>query len=84
MGGVAIYAAFSLTVLRNFTFSQEVIAVILAGTLILIVGLIDDLRELPATFRLLFQLVAVAVVIRYGVVIGGPRNSDSYVRWTPT
>lgn len=69
LGGVAIYASFVLTVLYTIDLNQQLTAVILAGTLILAVGLIDDLRELPASIRLLAQLVAVGIVIRYGVVV---------------
>jgi len=69
LGGVAIYAAFVLTVLHTFEVDRQLTAVILAGTLILAVGLIDDLRELPASIRLLTQLVAVGIAIRYGVVV---------------
>jgi UDP-GlcNAc:undecaprenyl-phosphate GlcNAc-1-phosphate transferase len=69
MGGVAIYIAFALTVLWNFQFSLELKGVALAGTLIFIVGLLDDRKELPAMLKLVAQLVAVAILIHYGVVI---------------
>ena len=69
LGGVAIYIAFAVTVLRNFAFTDELKGIVLAGTLILMVGLVDDLRELPARWKLAAQLAAVAILIRYGVVI---------------
>jgi len=69
LGGVALYIAFAVTVLRNFAFTDELKGVALAGTLILAIGVIDDLRELPARWKLLVQLAAVAVLIRFGVVI---------------
>ena len=69
LGGVAVYAAFALTVLRNFSFSVELKGVALGGTLIFAIGLIDDYRELPAKVKLLAQLVAVGILIQYGVVI---------------
>ena len=81
LGGVALYSAFAATVLRNFTFSQELKGVALAGSLIFFVGLIDDLRELPAKIKLLAQLVAVGILIHYGVVLsflgGGGRSQVS-------
>ena len=52
LGGVAIYIAFALTVLRNFGFSVELKGVALGGTLVFIVGLIDDCKELPAKLKL--------------------------------
>ena len=69
MGGVAIYGAFALTVIRNFDFSLEMKGVALAGTLIAATGLLDDIRDLPASLKLLIQLVAVGILIKYGVVI---------------
>jgi UDP-GlcNAc:undecaprenyl-phosphate GlcNAc-1-phosphate transferase len=69
LGGAAIYLAFSVTVLRNFSFSEELKGVVLAGSLIFAVGLADDLRELPARLKLGVQLAAVAILIRYGVTI---------------
>ena len=69
LGGVAIYVAFATTVLRNFDFSDPMKGVALSGTLIFIVGLLDDRRELPARLKLLAQIAAVAILVRYGVVI---------------
>ena len=69
LGGAAVYAAFALTVLRNFTFSLELKGVALGATLIFVVGLIDDWREMKASLRLVAQLAAVAILIRCGVVI---------------
>ena len=69
MGGVAIYGAFALTVLRNFDFSLEMKGVALAGTLIVATGLLDDIRDLPASMKLLIQVIAVGILIKYGVVI---------------
>jgi UDP-GlcNAc:undecaprenyl-phosphate GlcNAc-1-phosphate transferase len=69
LGGTAVYLAFAVTVLRNFDFTDELKGVALAGTLILAVGLLDDLRELPASLKLLTQLAAVGILINYGVVI---------------
>ena len=69
LGGTAVYVAFALTILRNFSFSVELKGVALAGTLVFIVSLIDDRRKLPVHLKLVAQLAAVAVLIRFGVVI---------------
>ncbi|MBT3343667.1 MAG: undecaprenyl/decaprenyl-phosphate alpha-N-acetylglucosaminyl 1-phosphate transferase [Gemmatimonadetes bacterium] len=69
LGGVAVYGAFAITVLRNFAFSDELKGIALASSLILVVGVLDDLRELSARVKLLAQLLAVAILIHYGVVI---------------
>ena len=69
LGGVAVYVAFAVCLLRHFTFSLELKGVVLAGTLILAIGIVDDMRGLPASAKLLGQLVATAILIRFGVVI---------------
>ena len=69
LGGVAIYIAFAVTVLRNFEFTDNLKGVALGGTLMLIVGVIDDVVDLRAPVKLLAQIVAVAILIHYGVVI---------------
>jgi len=69
LGGVVIYLSFAITILRNFGFSEEMKGVALAGTLIFLVGLVDDLKELSARLKLALQLVGVAILIKYGVVI---------------
>ena len=69
MGGVAVYIAFALTVVRNFSFSEELKGIALGGSLVLAVGLADDWRELPARLKLGVQLLAVAVLVHHGVVV---------------
>ena len=69
LGGAAVFIAFALTVLVNFSFSEELKGVVLGGLVIFAVGLWDDLKELPASLKLLAQLLAVAILIHHGVVI---------------
>lgn len=69
LGGAAIYAAFAAVVLLNFEFSWELKGVTIGATLILSLGLVDDLHPLPAWLKLLVQLGAVAILIRFGVVL---------------
>jgi len=68
-GGVAVYGAFALVILFNFSFSYELKGVALGSTLIFLLGLIDDIHPLPAKLKLLVQLVAVGILIRYNVVL---------------
>ncbi len=69
LGGAAIYAAFAAVLLLNFSFSWELKGVALGATLILLLGLVDDFRPLPAWLKLLVQLGAVGILIRFGVVL---------------
>lgn len=69
LGGAAIYVAFAAVVLLNFEFSWELKGVTIGATLMLFLGLVDDLRPLPAWLKLLAQLGAVGILIRFGVVL---------------
>ncbi len=69
LGGVAVYIAFALTVLYNFHFSDSLKGIAIGGTLVMLAGLIDDVRGLSARVRLATQLVAVSIVCYYGVTL---------------
>lgn len=68
LGGVGIFVSFSVTIIYNNVFSFELKGIAIGATLIFVVELIDDIRPLPALIKLLIQTLAVAIMIRYGVV----------------
>lgn len=69
MGGLAIYAGFVLAVLASMHISREIMGLLVGGTVILIVGIIDDLKPLPARVKLLGQIVAAAVLVMFDIRI---------------
>jgi len=69
MGGLAIYAGFVLAVLASIHVNQQILGLLLGGTVILVVGIIDDLQQLPARVKLLGQIAAAAVLILFDVRI---------------
>ncbi|MCS6294382.1 MAG: undecaprenyl/decaprenyl-phosphate alpha-N-acetylglucosaminyl 1-phosphate transferase [Nitrospira sp.] len=69
LGGVAVYAGFVGSVLMNSILPDWMTAIVLAGSLLLLVGVIDDIRELPASSKLVAQLVAAGIVIVSGRVL---------------
>jgi UDP-GlcNAc:undecaprenyl-phosphate/decaprenyl-phosphate GlcNAc-1-phosphate transferase len=96
-GGVAIYLSFFITLLLAialYHFSGHVftgrdlsivISLALAGTLILIVGLIDDTRNMPPKVKLMCQILIILLIIPFGVTINflsHPRGDIIYLpRW---
>jgi UDP-GlcNAc:undecaprenyl-phosphate GlcNAc-1-phosphate transferase len=74
MGGLAIYVAFVLTVLFSMHISREIAGLLTGGTVILIVGIIDDLKQLPAKVKLFGQILAAAVLLLFGVQIDSVTN----------
>ena len=69
LGGVAVYLGFLGSVLLNSILPDWMIATLAAGSLLLIVGVIDDIWELPASSKLVAQLVAAGIVIATGKVL---------------
>ena len=69
LGGVAVYLGFLGSVLLNSILPDWMIATLAAGSLLLIVGIIDDVWELPAVSKLVAQLVAAGIVIATGKVL---------------
>jgi UDP-GlcNAc:undecaprenyl-phosphate GlcNAc-1-phosphate transferase len=69
MGGLAIYAGFIIAVLASIHLDREIIGLIVGGTVILVVGIIDDMVQLPAKVKLLGQIAAAAVLIIFDIRI---------------
>jgi len=67
LGGLAIFGSYVATIIFNFNFSIELKGVIIGGTIILIIGLIDDIKHIPATWKLISQVLASSILILHGV-----------------
>ncbi|TAJ32266.1 MAG: undecaprenyl/decaprenyl-phosphate alpha-N-acetylglucosaminyl 1-phosphate transferase, partial [Nitrospirae bacterium] len=69
LGGLAIYLAFLSSLAFTFEFRQDVLGIVLAGTLMVMLGLIDDFGVLSPSTKLVGQLLAVFVLIKSGIQI---------------
>ncbi|TKB89272.1 MAG: undecaprenyl/decaprenyl-phosphate alpha-N-acetylglucosaminyl 1-phosphate transferase [Nitrospira sp.] len=69
LGGLALYGGFIGSVLLNSIVPDWMVAILVAGSLLLIIGVIDDIRELPASVKLLGQLLAAGIVIASGKIL---------------
>ena len=69
LGGVAIYLAFLVSLAFTFEFRHDVLGIVLSGTLIVMLGLIDDFGVLSPGTKLAGQLLAVFVLIKSGIRI---------------
>jgi len=71
MGGVIIYFAFiaPVSLFPTFQFSQELLGILFASSILLIVGLFDDLKALTPGSKFLFQVVATYILIKSGIHI---------------
>lgn len=71
LGGLAVYGAFLLALALSFTlgFDRRVLGLLLGGSVLVIVGLIDDLGSLPYGAKMVGELVAALVAVRSGIVV---------------
>lgn len=68
LGGVAVYVAFASAIIYTNSYSLELKGVAIGATIVFITGLVDDIVCLRARLKLFIQILAVSVMIYYGVV----------------
>src|SRR3989304_818775 len=69
LGGLSIYLAFLLSLSFTFDFNKEVLGIILAGTIIILLGLIDDFGVLSPRNKFIGQFIATFLLNKAGVMI---------------
>jgi len=69
LGGLAIYISFLLSLAMIIDLNRFALALLLSGSIVLIVGLIDDFGVLSPSMKLMGQAIAVAVLIKAGIFI---------------
>lgn len=74
LGGLAIYIAFFLGVAFMSGFNNELWAIFIGGTLLLVVGLIDDRMKIMPNIKLFGQFVAALTVAKMGIRVGFIQN----------
>jgi UDP-GlcNAc:undecaprenyl-phosphate GlcNAc-1-phosphate transferase len=69
LGGLAVFIAFLMSIGMTFEFDQELLALLLASTIVATVGLIDDFGALTPKPKAIGQVVAVFVLIKSGIMV---------------
>ena len=69
LGGAAIYTGLLLVAVFNFSVIRMHFPLFLGASLILLLGLIDDVKKLPASLRFIVQLIASLILIIGGIRI---------------
>ncbi|MGA2192324.1 MAG: MraY family glycosyltransferase [Nitrospirota bacterium] len=69
LGGLAIYMAFLLSLSLTFQFNQQLLGIMLGGTIIVLLGLIDDFGVLTPEVKFIGQIIAAIVLIKSGTMI---------------
>ncbi|MBW1943655.1 MAG: undecaprenyl/decaprenyl-phosphate alpha-N-acetylglucosaminyl 1-phosphate transferase [Deltaproteobacteria bacterium] len=66
LGGLAVYLAFSAAILLNDVYYPGMKVLLFGGSLIFVMGLIDDIKPLPAIMKFVFQILITLMVILLG------------------
>ena len=69
LGGLAVFTAFLLSLGMTYELDRDLLAMLLASTIVATLGLIDDFGVLTPKAKVLGQLVAVFVLLRAGVSV---------------
>ena len=69
LGGIAIFASVVITVLLFLPLDRSTFAILMGSTLIVMSGILDDLRDLSPKKKLAFQIAAAVVLIIGGVKV---------------
>lgn len=69
LGGVAIYLSFLFALAFTYDFDKEVLGLLLAASIVVMLGLFDDLKVLTPEVKLAGQVVAALVLIKAGIMI---------------
>ncbi len=69
LGGLAVFLAFLLALGMTFDFEKELLALLLASTIVATLGLIDDFGVLTPRAKVLGQMVAVFVLLKADIVV---------------
>jgi len=66
LGGVAVYLAFVVSLLANSILTPAVWGLLIGGTVVIVISLIDDVRPLRALLKLGILAIAAGIVIASG------------------
>jgi len=74
LGGLGIFSAFIIILLFGVQVSDPILGIMIGGTVIFIVGMLDDIYQLPPWVKLIGQSIAAAIAIYFGVVVNFVTN----------
>ena len=74
LGGLGIFSAFYIVLLLGVQVSEPILGIMIGGLVMFLVGMLDDIFQLPAVIKLLGQCLAASIAIHYGVVVAFVTN----------
>ena len=80
LGGLAIFVGFLLGVVLFAEINRQIQGILLGAVVIVTLGVVDDIKPLPALFKFFIQILAALVAVYHGVVIEFLSNP---ILWNP-
>lgn len=69
LGGLSVYLSFLVTFGLVFDYDSQILGLLLAGSLVVLLGLLDDLGAITPKVKFIGQLVAAFVLVRSDITI---------------
>jgi len=69
LGGLAIFFSFLLGYMLFSRQSIEMIAILIGSFIVVLTGIVDDIKPLPPRYKFTGQLIAAVVVVLYGGIV---------------
>ena len=69
MGGLAIFGAFLLGYMLFARTSLQMLSILIGGFIIVLIGVFDDIKPVPAKIKFILQIIAACVVVFYGDIV---------------
>ncbi len=66
LGGLAVFFGFLVGVLAFVGLTRQIVGLLVGAVIIVILGVVDDSRNLPAKFKFLVQIVAATITVTLG------------------
>lgn len=68
MGGIAIYGAFLFGYILYGELTTQMLSILIGSFIMLVVGMIDDIKPIRASYKFLVQIIAAIIVVLYGQI----------------
>ncbi len=84
LGGLAIFFGFLVSVLIFAEMNRELQGILIGAVIIVVLGIVDDIKSLPARLKFVVQILAAMVAVYHGVcidVINNPNIFSSEPYW---
>jgi UDP-GlcNAc:undecaprenyl-phosphate GlcNAc-1-phosphate transferase len=69
LGGISIVIAFSFSLVANMLLEKGMLVLLCGGMIMALMGLLDDVRDMPALLKLLIQVLVVVFLVYNGIIL---------------